>query len=101
MGKLNKSARQRLRWQSGKHRHKRRPSSISSPERKTSGREGESSIHQDVQGLRYDARSEHATNVEVSRRTGINNIVDEVKKRRWSWLGHALHMNKTRTRTLH
>ncbi|KAK7492724.1 hypothetical protein BaRGS_00016029 [Batillaria attramentaria] len=38
----------------------------------------------------------HATNVEVSRHTGINNIVDEVRRRRWSWLGHALRMNKTR-----
>ena len=36
------------------------------------------------------------TNVEVSRLTGINNIVDEVKRRRWSWLGHALRMNKSR-----
>ena len=39
---------------------------------------------------------QHVTNVEVSRRTGINSIVDEVKRRRWSWLGHALRMNKNR-----
>nr|KAG5687643.1 hypothetical protein BaRGS_008126 [Batillaria attramentaria] len=39
---------------------------------------------------------QHATNIEVSRRTGISNIVDEAKRRRWSWLGHALRMNKTR-----
>ena len=35
-------------------------------------------------------------NEEVSRRTGINNIVRNVKERRWRWLGHALRMNKTR-----
>ena len=39
---------------------------------------------------------QRVTNQEVSRRTGINNIVDEVKKRRWRWLGHVLRMNKTR-----
>ncbi|KAK7465937.1 hypothetical protein BaRGS_00037515, partial [Batillaria attramentaria] len=41
-------------------------------------------------------KAQHATNIEVSRRTGISNIVDEAKRRRWSWLGHALRMNKTR-----
>ena len=39
---------------------------------------------------------DHISNVEVSRRTGINNIVDEVKRRRWSWMGHALRMDKKR-----
>ena len=39
---------------------------------------------------------DHISNAEVSRRTGINNIVDEVKRRRWSWLGHALRMDKSR-----
>ncbi|KAI8493069.1 hypothetical protein Bbelb_290730 [Branchiostoma belcheri] len=36
------------------------------------------------------------TNKEVSRRTGIPNIVVEVKHRRWKWLGHILRMNKNR-----
>ena len=36
------------------------------------------------------------TNREVSRRTGINNIVEEVRHRRWKWLGHVLRMNKNR-----
>ena len=39
---------------------------------------------------------DHISNAEVSRWTGINNIVDEVKRRRWSWLGHALRMDKSR-----
>ena len=30
------------------------------------------------------------------RRTGINNIVEEVRHRRWRWLGHVLRMNKNR-----
>ena len=38
----------------------------------------------------------HVTNREVSKRTGINNIIEEVKQRRWRWLGHVLRMNKTR-----
>ncbi|KAH1187851.1 hypothetical protein KIL84_020600 [Mauremys mutica] len=36
------------------------------------------------------------TNVEVSRLTGINNIVDEAKQRRWRWLGHVLRMGADR-----
>ena len=39
---------------------------------------------------------QHITNKEISRRTGIDNIVDEVKRRRWRWLGHVLRMAKTR-----
>ena len=36
------------------------------------------------------------TNEEVWARTGITNIVMEVKRRRWTWLGHVLRMKKTR-----
>ena len=36
------------------------------------------------------------TNKEVARRTGINCIVKEVKRRRWRWLGHVLRMNRSR-----
>ena len=39
---------------------------------------------------------QHVTNEEVSRRTGINNIVAEVRQRRWRWLGHVLRMPKSR-----
>jgi len=39
---------------------------------------------------------QHVTNREVSKRTGINNIVAEVKQRRWRWLGHILRMGKNR-----
>ena len=35
-------------------------------------------------------------NEEIWRRTGMNNIVLEVKRRRWTWLGHVLHMKKGR-----
>ena len=42
-------------------------------------------------------RWEHrVTNVEIAARTGIDNIVDEIKRRRWRWLGHILRMNKVR-----
>ena len=40
--------------------------------------------------------SQHIPNKEISKRTGINNIIDEVKQRRWRWLGHVMRMNKTR-----
>ena len=43
--------------------------------------------------IRWDQR---VTNTEVFRRTGINNINDEIKKRRWKWLGHTLRMQNTR-----
>ena len=43
--------------------------------------------------LRWEQR---VTNEEISRRTGINNIVLEVKQRRWRWLGHVLRMNRSR-----
>ena len=36
------------------------------------------------------------TNKEIESRTGISCIVEEVKKRRWRWLGHTLRMNKKR-----
>ena len=36
------------------------------------------------------------TNKEVARRTGISCIVQEVKRRRWRWLGHVLRMNRSR-----
>ncbi|XP_060570017.1 uncharacterized protein LOC132728386 [Ruditapes philippinarum] len=39
---------------------------------------------------------QHVTNVEVNRRSGITNIVQEVKSRRWRWLGHVLRMNTQR-----
>ena len=39
---------------------------------------------------------DHVSNEEVRRRTGINGINEEVKRRRWTWLGHALRMNKSR-----
>ena len=40
--------------------------------------------------------TQHVTNDEVSKRTGINSIVAEVKQRRWRWFGHVLRMNKKR-----
>jgi hypothetical protein len=43
--------------------------------------------------IRWEQR---VTNIEVSRRTGVNNIVLEVKQRRWRWLGYVLRMNKSR-----
>ena len=33
-------------------------------------------------------------NEEIWKRTGMNNIVLEVKRRRWTWLGHVLRMKK-------
>ena len=33
---------------------------------------------------------------EVKRRTGINGVNEVVKRRRWTWFGHALRMNKSR-----
>ena len=42
-------------------------------------------------------RWEHrVTNKEIARRTGINCIVEEVKRRRWRWLGHILRMSRSR-----
>ena len=41
---------------------------------------------------------EKACNEEIWRRTGMNNIVLEVKRRRWMWLGHVLRMKKGRHR---
>ena len=43
--------------------------------------------------IRWEQR---VTNKEISRRTGINNIVEDVKQRRWRWFGHVLRMNKNR-----
>ena len=39
---------------------------------------------------------QHVTNKEVSRRTGINCIVEEVMQRHWRWLGHILRMSMSR-----
>ena len=40
---------------------------------------------------------EKVCNEEIWRRTGMNNIVlEEVKRRRWTWLGHVLRMKKGR-----
>ena len=36
------------------------------------------------------------TSREVWKRVGINDIAQEVKKRRWKWLGHVLRMKKDR-----
>ena len=36
------------------------------------------------------------TNREVLKRADINDIVQEVKKRRWKWLCHVLRMKKDR-----
>ena len=42
-------------------------------------------------------RWEHrVTNKEIGDRTGLQPIVNEVKQRRWRWLGHVLRMNRTR-----
>ena len=43
--------------------------------------------------IRWEQR---VTNKEISRRTGINNIVKDVTQRRWRWFGHVLRMNKNR-----
>ena len=39
---------------------------------------------------------EKVYNEEILRPTGMNNIVLEVKRRQWTWLGHVLHMKKGR-----
>ena len=39
---------------------------------------------------------DHVSNEEVKRRTGVNSINEEVKRRRWTWLGHCLRMTKSR-----
>ena len=36
------------------------------------------------------------TNEEISRRTRVNSIIMEIKKRRWKWLGHILRMDRNR-----
>ena len=36
------------------------------------------------------------TNEEISRRTRVNSIIKEIKKRRWKWLGHILRMDRNR-----
>ncbi|GFS03505.1 endonuclease-reverse transcriptase [Elysia marginata] len=46
-----------------------------------------------ILGIRWEHR---VTNKEISERTGIRPIVEEVKKRRWRWLGHVLRMSKSR-----
>uniref|UniRef100_K7EXS9 DUF6451 domain-containing protein n=1 Tax=Pelodiscus sinensis TaxID=13735 RepID=K7EXS9_PELSI len=39
---------------------------------------------------------QHVTNKEISQRSGINNVVDEIKQRCWRWLGQVLWMSETR-----
>ena len=39
---------------------------------------------------------DHISNIQVCSRTGINCITDEIKKRRWRWLGHVLRMDRKR-----
>ena len=39
---------------------------------------------------------DHISNIEVRSRTGLNCITDEIKKRRWRWLGHVLRMDRKR-----
>ncbi|GFS14912.1 hypothetical protein ElyMa_004918900 [Elysia marginata] len=46
-----------------------------------------------ILGIRWEHR---VTNKEISERTDIRPIVEEVKKRRWRWLGHILRMSKSR-----
>ncbi|GFR79601.1 endonuclease-reverse transcriptase [Elysia marginata] len=46
-----------------------------------------------ILGIRWEHR---VTKKEISERTGIRPIVEEVKKRRWRWLGHVLRMSKSR-----
>ncbi|GFS05811.1 hypothetical protein ElyMa_004691200 [Elysia marginata] len=46
-----------------------------------------------ILGIRWEHR---VTNKEIFERTGIRPIVEEVKKRRWRWLGHVLRMSKSR-----
>ena len=36
------------------------------------------------------------SNKEIERKTNVNSIVGELKRRRWNWLGHVLRMRKTR-----
>ncbi|XP_078581995.1 uncharacterized protein LOC144865280 [Branchiostoma floridae x Branchiostoma japonicum] len=43
--------------------------------------------------IRWEQR---VSNKEVAERTGIPNIVEEIKRRRWKWLGHVLRMHKNR-----
>ena len=46
-----------------------------------------------ILGIRWEER---VTNKEIADRTGVQPIVEEVKMRRWRWLGHVLRMGKTR-----
>ena len=39
---------------------------------------------------------DRVSNEEIWRRTGMGGIVLEVKRRRWTWLGHVLRMKKGR-----
>ena len=43
--------------------------------------------------IRWEQR---VSNKKVSERTGVNPIVDEVRTRRWRWVGHVLRMEKNR-----
>ncbi|GFR92863.1 endonuclease-reverse transcriptase [Elysia marginata] len=46
-----------------------------------------------ILGIRWQHR---VTNKEISERTGIRPIVEEVKHRRWRWLRHVLRVSKSR-----
>ncbi|GFR92088.1 hypothetical protein ElyMa_006192100 [Elysia marginata] len=46
-----------------------------------------------ILGIRWEHR---VTNKEISERTGMRPILEEVKIRRWRWLGHVLRMSKSR-----
>ncbi|GFR82121.1 hypothetical protein ElyMa_002357300 [Elysia marginata] len=46
-----------------------------------------------ILGIRWEHR---VTNKEISAKTGIRPMVEEVKKRRWGWLGRVLRMSKSR-----
>ncbi|GFR97953.1 craniofacial development protein 2 [Elysia marginata] len=45
---------------------------------------------------KHGLEEHRVTNKEISERTGIRPIVEEVKKRRWRWLGHVLRMSRSR-----
>ena len=38
---------------------------------------------------------EKVTNEEVRRRAGIRSVVEEVRRRKWSWIGHVCRMDQT------
>ena len=36
------------------------------------------------------------SNKDLEKKTSIENIVTEIKRRRWNWIGHVLRMKKNR-----